>query len=122
MIDHVSIAVRDLEKAKRFYGEVLAPIGLSMLVERETTAGFGKAYPEFWLNERLDIRPISKETGSHICLRVKGAVNVEEFHEIAIAQGGESAGLPGIRQAAQSEYFGAFIFDLDGNKIEAVSF
>ena len=52
MIDHVSIAVRDLEAATRFYDAVLAPLGLARLVERPDTVGYGKRYPEFWLNRR----------------------------------------------------------------------
>jgi catechol 2,3-dioxygenase-like lactoylglutathione lyase family enzyme len=52
MIDHASIGVRDLAAAAAFYEQVLATIGLEKLVVRETTVGFGKRYPEFWLNAR----------------------------------------------------------------------
>ena len=68
MIDHVSIAVGDLAAATRFYRAVLAPLGLSLLVERDATAGFGKGYPEFWLNLRADHRP-AENPGAHVCLR-----------------------------------------------------
>lgn len=47
MIDHVSISVADLKKGIAFYQRILSPLGLSLLVERETSAGFGKKYPEF---------------------------------------------------------------------------
>jgi catechol 2,3-dioxygenase-like lactoylglutathione lyase family enzyme len=36
--------------------------------------------------------------------------------------GGVSDGEPGPRQAAMTGYFGAFIRDPDGNKIEALTF
>jgi catechol 2,3-dioxygenase-like lactoylglutathione lyase family enzyme len=52
MIDHLSIAVRDLEKSAAFYAAVLAPLELSRLVERPDRIGFGKRYPELWLNAR----------------------------------------------------------------------
>jgi catechol 2,3-dioxygenase-like lactoylglutathione lyase family enzyme len=47
MIDHISVAVRDLERAVRFYEATLATLGLSRLVTRPATIGFGKTYPEF---------------------------------------------------------------------------
>ena len=50
MIDHVSVGVSDLERAARFYEATLAPLGLSRLVTRPATVGFGKSYPEFWIN------------------------------------------------------------------------
>ncbi len=43
MIDHVSVGVRDLERAARFYELTLAALGLSRLVTRPATIGFGKA-------------------------------------------------------------------------------
>ena len=52
MIDHISVGVSDLERAARFYEATLAPLGLSRLVTRPATIGFGKTYPEFWINLR----------------------------------------------------------------------
>ena len=53
MIDHVSIAVRDLARSERFYAAALAPLGLGKLREWPgATIGFGKKYPEFWINKR----------------------------------------------------------------------
>jgi catechol 2,3-dioxygenase-like lactoylglutathione lyase family enzyme len=53
MIDHVSIAVRDLGKAEPFYAALLAPLGMRKLREWPDAAiGFGKTYPEFWINRR----------------------------------------------------------------------
>ena len=51
MIDHVSIAVRDLSAAEAFYTAALAPLGMTKLREwPEAAIGFGKKYPEFWIN------------------------------------------------------------------------
>ena len=50
MIDHISVGVSDLERSARFYESTLAPLGLSRLVTRPATIGFGKTYPEFWIN------------------------------------------------------------------------
>ena len=123
MIDHISIAVSDLTRSTVFYDAVLAPLELNRLITRESrTVGFGKKYPEFWLNAREGLAAQPKTTGAHICLRAPSQESVRAFHAAALAQGGKTAGDPGPRQAAFTTYIGAFIFDLDGNKIEAVYF
>jgi catechol 2,3-dioxygenase-like lactoylglutathione lyase family enzyme len=122
MIDHISIAVRDLAASADLYERLLAPLGLTKLVTRERTVGFGKRYPEFWLNLRENLPKGPADTGVHICLRAPSDEAVSTFHRIALEGGCTDAGAPGPRQAAITTYFGAFIFDLDGNKIEAVSF
>jgi catechol 2,3-dioxygenase-like lactoylglutathione lyase family enzyme len=122
MIDHVSIPVRDLAAGSAFYARVLTPLGYVKLVTRAATVGFGKTYPEFWLNLRPSLSPAAADTGSHICLRAPSQDAVRAFHAEALAQGGVSAGEPGPRQAAMTSYYGAFIRDPDGNKIEAVAF
>jgi catechol 2,3-dioxygenase-like lactoylglutathione lyase family enzyme len=123
MIDHVSIVVSDLATGAAFYDAVLAPLGLAKLVDRSpATVGFGKNYPEFWLNARESLTHQPETTGTHICLRARNEDAVREFHSAALARGGKSAGDPGPRKAAFTTYFGAFIFDPDGNKIEAVFF
>lgn len=123
MIDHISIAVSDLTCSAAFYEAVLAPLELNKLVAREgSTVGFGKKYPEFWLNAREGLSPQPETTGTHICLRAPSEEAVSAFHAAALAHGGKTAGDPGPRQGAFTIYIGAFIFDLDGNKIEAVYF
>ncbi len=122
MIDHVSIPVADLAASTAFYRRVLTPLGMTLLVEREATVGFGKRYPEFWLNARPGLTPAPIDSGHHVCLRARSREAVLTFHETALAAGGRNAGLPRDRQAAMTDYFGAFIFDRDGNKIEAVTF
>jgi catechol 2,3-dioxygenase-like lactoylglutathione lyase family enzyme len=123
MIDHVSIAVSNLAKSAAFYEAVLAPLELAMLVDRSpATVGFGRKYPEFWLNAREGLAPQPETTGTHICLRAPSEDAVRAFYAAALAHGGKSAGDPGPRQVAFTTYYGAFIFDPDGNKIEAVFF
>ena len=65
MIDHISVGVADLERAARFYEATLAPLGLSRLVTRPATIGFGKTYPEFWINLRAGMTPVPPESGTH---------------------------------------------------------
>jgi catechol 2,3-dioxygenase-like lactoylglutathione lyase family enzyme len=122
MIDHVSVAVSDLEWAARFYELTLAPLGLSRLVTRPATIGFGKSYPEFWINLRTDMASVAPSSGVHICLRAKSTDDVDAFHVAALKAGGRSDGAPGPRPHDRVRYYAAFIVDSDGNRIEAVTF
>ena len=122
MIDHISIAVSDLAGSAEFYENALATIGLKRLVERPRTVGFGKKYPEFWLNARPGMTPCVDGTGVHIAIRAPSQEAVEAFYAAALAGGGRSDGDPGPRQGEMTAYFGAFILDPDGNKIEVLTF
>ena len=73
MIDHVSLAVSDLARAVAFYERVLAPLGLTKLVVRERMVGFGKSYPEVWINLREGMTRLPAESGAHIALRARTA-------------------------------------------------
>src|SRR5215207_1431473 len=122
MIDHISVAVRDLERSARFYEATLATLGLLRLVTRPATIGFGKTYSEFWINLRANMAPVEEGSGVHICLRAKSAGEVDAFHAAALAAGGRSGGAPGIRPHDRVKYYAAFVVDPDGNRIEAVTF
>jgi catechol 2,3-dioxygenase-like lactoylglutathione lyase family enzyme len=123
MIDHVSISVRDLKAAERFYVALLAPLGLTKLREWPDAAiGFGKKYPEFWINLRANMARVADDSGVHICLRAREKAAVDAFHAAALAGGGTSDGAPGFRAQYHENYYAAFIRDPDGNRIEAVTF
>src|SRR3979411_16809 len=146
MLDHISVGVADLERAARFYQATLAPLGLSRLVTRPATIGFGKAYPEFWINLRAGMPPVAPESGVHICLRARSTADVDAFHAAALCAsgrshgapglaadddafhaaalgaGGRSDGAPGLRPHDRVKYYAAFVIDPDGNRVEAVTF
>jgi catechol 2,3-dioxygenase-like lactoylglutathione lyase family enzyme len=122
MIDHISVGVTDLERSARFYEATLAALGFSRLVTRPATVGFGKSYPEFWINLRQGMAKVAPESGVHICLRAKAAAEVDAFHAAALNTGGASDGAPGLRPHDRVRYYAAFVIDPDGNRIEAVTF
>lgn len=121
MLDHVSVPVRRLAAAADFYDNVLAPLGLARLVERPRQVGFGKRYPELWLNLREGHAP-DPATGHHLCLRAPDEAAVRAFHAAALAGGGGDDGAPGPRAAAVTGYYAAFVRDPDGNRLEAATF
>lgn len=122
MIDHISLGVRDLAASRRFYASVLGAIGLRLLADRPNTAGFGKTYPEFWLNARPDMTPVPETSGSHVCLRVANTDAVAVFYATALASGARGEGPPGPRPEYHDRYYAAFIRDPDGHRIEVVTF
>ena len=122
MIDHLSLGVADLDRAAHFYEPVLSALGLSRLVTRPATIGFGKTYPEFWINLRAGMAKVSPESGTHICVRARSTAEVDAFHTAALAAGGTSDGAPGLRPHDRVKYYAAFVLDPDGNRVEAVTF
>jgi catechol 2,3-dioxygenase-like lactoylglutathione lyase family enzyme len=122
MIDHVSVAVRDLAVSARFYEAVLATLGFAKLDARPATIGFGKAYPEFWINLRGELTPVAAGSGAHVCFRARTTEVVDAFHSAALAAGGADDGKPGLRPQHGDRYYAAFVRDPDGNRIEAVTF
>jgi catechol 2,3-dioxygenase-like lactoylglutathione lyase family enzyme len=123
VIDHISIAVRDLAEAEPFYTALLFPLGMTKLREWPDAAiGFGKKYPEFWINRRAAMNHVADDSGVHICLRAPDAAAVNAFHAAALGAGGTSDGVPGLRAKYHGSYYAAFIRDPDGNRIEAVTF
>ncbi len=122
MIDHISVGVADLEQSRKFYEAVFAPLELKKMIVRPATIGFGKSYPEFWINLRAGMAPLPPEGGTHICLRAKSAAQIDAFHTAALEAGGRSDGAPGPRPEYHQSYYAAFVTDPDGNRIEVVTF
>ena len=122
MIDHVSLAVGDLERAADFYERAFAPLGLTRLVMRPNMIGFGKIYPEVWLNRREGMPRRASNDGAHLCLRARTTAEIDAFHAAAIAAGGTSESAPGLRPHDRVRYYAAFVVDADGNRVEAVCF
>lgn len=122
MIDHVSVAVRDLVRAGGFYDVVLGVLDFKRLQTRIRTVGYGKRYPELWLNHRPQMADVFADGGAHVCLRATSPQMVDEFFATAVGAGARSAGEPGLRPAYGPGYYAAFIDDVDGNRLEAVHF
>lgn len=121
MIDHVSLAVRDLAVATRFYERMLQPLGYVCLVQSETRVAFGTKYPELWLNARPNMQPLPDDVGAHLCLRARTQAAVDAIHAAALAAGGRDDGTPGLRLATKVTYYAAFIRDPDGNRLEVMT-
>jgi catechol 2,3-dioxygenase-like lactoylglutathione lyase family enzyme len=122
-IDHVSIPVRDISRAARFYDTVLATIDLKRTKERDGAIGYGDQVgwpPIFWILAASSHGAASSGTGLHVSFRVSSREQVHAFHAAALAEGGRDAGGPGPRPHYTAGFYGAFAHDPEGFKIEAV--
>jgi catechol 2,3-dioxygenase-like lactoylglutathione lyase family enzyme len=116
MIDHVSLRVQDFERALAFYRAALEPIGYQVVMEFSGAAGLGAGgKPDFWIMQSEP--PIN---ATHVAFASERAL-VDAFHAAAIAAGGSDNGAPGLRPEYHPHYYGAFIFDPEGNNVEVVS-
>ena len=122
MIDHTGIFATDPVKSKAFYDAVFKALGATLLmtVPPEHTGGklyvgYGRQKPDFWLLEASEAGP-----GRHYAFAAASRAEVDAFYKAAMAAGGRDNGPPGIRAHYHPNYYGAFVFDPDGNNIEAV--
>jgi catechol 2,3-dioxygenase-like lactoylglutathione lyase family enzyme len=116
MLDHLGLRVSDYAKSRRFFENALAPLGYEVVMEfGGSTAGLGAAgKPDFWISPGEVSGPV------HIAFASPDRATVVAFHEAAIAAGGRDNGAPGLRPEYHPNYYGAFVFDPDGNNIEVV--
>ncbi|MGH8078938.1 MAG: VOC family protein [Lysobacter sp.] len=123
MFDHLGFAVSDLQRSHDFYLRALAPLGygLVMSLSKEQTGSYeGHAFgpphqPAFWIGTGK-----RAANGLHVALRAASREQVEAFHAAALAAGGRDNGAPGVRPHYSPDYYGAFVYDPDGNNVEAV--
>lgn len=116
MIDHVTANVTDLDAAKEFYSQALAPLGYSVQMEFPGAAGFGSpdGIQDFWIGSSPD------RGATHVAFHASNHAAVDAFYEAAMAAGGKDNGAPGLRPHYHENYYAAFVHDADGNNVEAV--
>jgi catechol 2,3-dioxygenase-like lactoylglutathione lyase family enzyme len=121
MLHHVSVGVSDVVRAARFYDSVLGALGYKRVMEvMPYGIGYGETTPVFWVQLPHDQSPASVGNGVHVGFIGRSKAVIETFHRAALEAGGRDEGAPGPRPDYGPDYFGAFVRDLDGNKLEAV--
>jgi catechol 2,3-dioxygenase-like lactoylglutathione lyase family enzyme len=114
MIAHTSLHVSNYAKSKAFYTKVLEPLGYRNNMEFGEAAGFNDGKnTDFWIGAHSTVVPL------HVAFEAKSSAQVEAFYKAALAAGAKDNGGPGYRDYSPG-YYAAFVYDLDGNNIEAV--
>jgi catechol 2,3-dioxygenase-like lactoylglutathione lyase family enzyme len=119
MIDHLSIGVKDLGAARKFYDAALAPLGYRCLSEDATSLGYGSTEPRLWVLQAERPVPANAKSGLHICFVAKKSADIDRFHAAALKAGGHDNGKPGPRKDYGPHYYAAFVTDPDGYRLEA---
>lgn len=119
IMSHVSIGTNQFEQARAFYQRVLATLGIHTLMDYPGATAFGRMYPEFWVQTPIDGKPATQGNGTHFAFIANNKEQVHAFYDAAIAAGATCDGPPGPRPLYSDAYYGCFVRDLDGHKIEA---
>jgi catechol 2,3-dioxygenase-like lactoylglutathione lyase family enzyme len=123
MLDHVSLPVSDLSLSAAFYDAVLTCLGMERRKQRQGAVGYGpssRAAPVFWILQRPGAGSAVPGQGLHLSFQAESRAAVDAFHRTGLSCGGQDAGAPGPRPQYTQPFYGAFLLDPDGFKIEAV--
>jgi catechol 2,3-dioxygenase-like lactoylglutathione lyase family enzyme len=117
-LDHLSLPVRGLKAARKFYEAALGAIGMKINMDVDGAFGMGSKNEKIlWISQDR-----KAAGGAHVALRVENREEVDAFHEAALAAGGEDNGAPGPRPDYGRNYYAAFAKDPEGNNIEVVCY
>ncbi|MBC7661725.1 MAG: VOC family protein [Chitinophagaceae bacterium] len=121
MIDHTGIGAADVVRSGVFYDSVLGALGhrhVAQMPEDVGTdgIGYGRDYPIYWADR---FHPHSM--GQHVAFVARSRAEFDAFYQAALKSGRKDNGPPGLRGGGYPQgYYATFVFDPDGNNIEAV--
>lgn len=119
ILSHISVGTNDFERAVAFYDCILPTLGCQRIMAHPGAVAYGKEYPEFWVQTPIDGQPATVGNGTHVGFVAPTQASVHAFYEAALAAGAQGDGPPGHRPDYGEAYYGCFVRDLDGHKIEA---
>jgi catechol 2,3-dioxygenase-like lactoylglutathione lyase family enzyme len=111
LFDHVHLRVKDLSASQTFYSAVLTALGKGGQLQSSAD--------HFNIDELWVDKADGYTSKVHLAFQAADRAAVERFHRAGLAAGGTDNGGPGERPYHLG-YYGAFLFDPDGNNIEAV--
>ena len=118
MIGYVTIGTNDLERATKFYDDLLGMIGGKRFMENErlvawtasqNSPGIGVCKPE-------NGNAATVGNGMMVALAVDSPEKVQALYDKALELGGTDEGPPGLRFG---NFYGGYFRDPDGNKLNA---
>jgi catechol 2,3-dioxygenase-like lactoylglutathione lyase family enzyme len=131
MLSYVYLGTNGLERAIQFYDPTMAALGLKRCITLDpewdqVSAGWG-TYEDggarelaLWVGYPFDQQPATTGNGTMVAFRAQSWKAVDDFHAAALAHGGSSDGVPGLRLNYAADFYGAYVRDPDGNKLAAV--
>jgi catechol 2,3-dioxygenase-like lactoylglutathione lyase family enzyme len=117
MFDHIGLRVKDLDASVRFYTAALGPLGYEATSQDESSAAFGaKGAYTLWLYADAKLA----HSLVHLAFTAGNRAAVDAFYREGLKARGRDNGPPGARTDYSPTYYAAFLFDPDGNNVEAV--
>lgn len=121
MFSHVTLGTNDFAKADKFYAAVMAELGHPVMFKADSLVAYGTPTGEkLFIVPPFDGREARPGNGVHVAFIVDARARVDAFYKAALANGGTDEGPPGPRPHYHPNYYGAYVRDPDGNKIQAV--
>ncbi|MFC4351958.1 VOC family protein [Fodinicurvata halophila] len=120
ILSHVSLGTNDFARATAFYDAVLGALGIGRVMEHSGAVAYGRAFPEFWIQTPIDGQSAGLANGSHVAFLADTREQVDAFWQTALEEGATGDGEPGPRPIYGEPYYGCFLRDPDGHKIEAM--
>lgn len=130
MLDHVSLGSKNIDAAVEFYDAVLTTLGYRRLnffdiPHYGKIAGYGADHPVFWIGSNTSgpaDEPVGRAFGMHVAFSAPNRAAVRAFFEEAMKRGAKDNGTPpgpGLRPHYHENYYGCFLIDPEGWRIEA---
>lgn len=121
MFSHVTLGTNNWEKSKPFWTAISGALGLPVLFEYEGGIAYGEPVgPKVFIGPAFDGKPATSGNGTHVAFLASSRKMVDEFYKSALENGGTDEGPPGPRPHYHPNYYGAYVRDPDGNKLQAV--
>jgi catechol 2,3-dioxygenase-like lactoylglutathione lyase family enzyme len=121
MFSHITLGTNDPDRARRFYEPVMATLGVGQPFTLPHALVFGDMMgTKLFVGPPFDRGTASTGNGSHAAFLAPDRAAVDAFHAAALANGGSDEGAPGPRPHYHPHYYGAYVRDPDGNKLQAV--
>ena len=131
MFAYICLGSNDLERSIKFYDAALAPLGLERCntdgePDWDGWAGWGTYEAggarelALWVCCPFNAQAATAGNGTMVALRAKTWLEVEGFYKAALENGGQPEGAPGLRPQYNADFYAAYVYDPDGNKIAAV--
>lgn len=121
MYSHVTLGTNDWATVKPFWAAVMEALSIPVMFEYDGGIAYGEATgPKLFVGPPFDGQPATNGNGTHVAFIADNRAKVDAFHAAAMANGGTDEGPPGPRPHYHKNYYGAYVRDPDGNKLQAV--
>ncbi|MGH6652585.1 MAG: VOC family protein [Sphingopyxis sp.] len=121
MFSHVTIGIDDFAAAEPFYDAIMAVLGHDELIRYDRGKGYGApSGAKLFIGPAYNGHPATAGNGTHVAFVAADRPTVDAFHAAALAHGGSDEGGPGLRPHYHPDYYGAYVRDPEGNKLQAV--